>query len=72
MAYNYSTVRKLKPGHYLTELDWFFPFSLSSDPRDKGVPREVEAYLNMYDNPLLISTGGTWFLNQPRPNAVRK
>jgi hypothetical protein len=68
MAYNYSTVENLAPGLYITELDWFFiPWFASPDRAGKLDREKVQAYLDMYEAPLLISTGGERFLNAPRP-----
>jgi len=73
MAYNYSTVRNLRAGDYTAELDWFFPVRLQAPEGGNGgaVPPEVKAYLDMYDHPLRISTGGAWFASQPRPKGAR-
>jgi hypothetical protein len=71
MAYNYSTVRNLKPGRYVTELDWFFPLRFHP-PGSAGEmnSRKVQEYLDMYDHPLEIFTGAGWFPNRPRPRTV--
>jgi hypothetical protein len=71
MAYNYSTVRNLKPGRYVTELDWFFPPRFHPPGRAGEINSEkVREYLNMYDHPLEIFTGADWFSNRPRPRTV--
>jgi len=71
MAYNYSTVRNLKPGRYVTELDWFFPPRFNPPDRAGEMnAARVEEYLNMYDHPLEISAGAGWFPNRPRPRPV--
>jgi hypothetical protein len=33
---------------------------------------KVNAYLDMYDNPLNVSTGQGWFLNRPRPKGIHQ
>jgi len=72
MAYNFSTVRNLEPGSYVTELDWFFiPHFGDPDRPGRLLPRKVQANLDIVDRPLEISTGGGWFKNQPRPRGVR-
>ncbi len=68
MAYNYSTVDNLKPGLYITELDWFFiPFFPFPPAAGSLNMEKVRAYLDMYDTPLHISVGKGWFPNDPRP-----
>jgi len=68
MAYNISTVRNLKPGRYLTELDWFFIPWFNPPERTGELNREkVNQYLDMVERPLELSAGGPWFPNEPRP-----
>jgi hypothetical protein len=68
LAYSYSTVRNLAPGTYVMELDWYFPVRFPGpDPKGKLDRRPVDGYLNMFDAPLLISTSGEFFPNDPRP-----
>jgi len=68
MAYNFSTVRSLKPGTYEMELDWYFVPHFNTPEQTGSLNMEsVQAHLDMYDNLLEISTGQGWFANDPRP-----
>jgi hypothetical protein len=73
MAYSYSTVGNLKPGVYVMELDWFFPVRfLDPEQPKKADLGQVDAYMNMYDTPLLISAAGPFFPNDPRPKGAHR
>ncbi len=68
MAYNYSTLRSIKPGLYPTELDWYFiPWFNSKESVGKLNMESVNAHLNMYDHPVEIIAGQQRFVNQPKP-----